>query len=642
MSWDNWNKQWDRLNKALEAPRNQPFSESGLLGLSNSEIREGTTALDEPSATYCRSNGDCGAGFACVNGACMKVYTIKDNKVDSCGSETAEWPCEPIDSIGGCDTPGLGDCDSNPDCPGEKCCRAGASGDIKCWCSDCEDVEHGICSVYCDQLYKSFGTVGPGCSLPDKGTGDCGGNICTECAFCDDTSLGFTGVPVCNSDPDEIGNNDAPCWCKNLDCKKCITDKNDPNYGEYVDDEENCMDCCTQANWECSHHFPNCNKTVNGSHCEPVNSPKPCITALREKLYAECEADCQNEDVCAPTGSLTHCTGDPPFVCPSGYICEQSGTITSGGNTCTIYDTWKADEVPEECESCGCNCNDDCGTCQTCGENGECINSGGCDGCRVDMYIEWSFKQTADNVCFGVPTCYIDRLISASTLYYSEEPYGNYNPLAWRALTPDNAIRGIEHYSLVYEDLGIDPNITRNICPACQDNGQGEPACIFGTFDPANRIPCDQPSVTAYLAYDGVKIPGYEANDWRALMTGCYYDDYCGGGNNPIVYRRSEGKATIRFRPTVYAGIAVLTNIVTVEPFTPNGSFNDVRTTVVPTSGCGTDAIIGFDTNASGDVSNYQRWDSGRGYNPGDTITLYEINGSGIATAYISEISIGS
>jgi hypothetical protein len=115
-----------------------------------------------------------------------------------------------------------------------------------------------------------------------------------------------------------------------------------------------------------------------------VTSFKPCITALREKLYAQCAQECPNEpDPCAPTGSFSFCEDGMPtiecnlgprmlcpnpegFVCPQGKTCENAGYLQVNGQTCWFFNTWVTEDIPSECEQCDCNCHDDCKSCELC------------------------------------------------------------------------------------------------------------------------------------------------------------------------------------------------------------------------------------------------------------------------------------
>jgi hypothetical protein len=150
------------------------------------------------------------------------------------------------------------------------------------------------------------------------------------------------------------------------------------------------MQCCTQYNYDC----PQCPRVIPvAQHCEPVTSGKPCIQALREKLFRQCEKDCATEpDPCAPTGSTTRCVdgsapvdplanpGGPEGIsCPEGKTCQYAGYLEINGKTCYFYNTWVTDDIPPECEECDCNCHDDCPDCELCGANGECYPDPECE-----------------------------------------------------------------------------------------------------------------------------------------------------------------------------------------------------------------------------------------------------------------------
>lgn len=349
------------------------------------------------SNTRCTSKADCGAGFACIDGQCTRIHTRNGGNwtPNSCGDDSITWVCTKGDKSGSNDTctkPTPGNCDKDPICPGERCCRQQADGSIRCVCGSCEQTDTSTCNVYCDQQYKAFGVVRPGCYTRDmEGFGECGGNICDECKFCEDTFLGYAECVLGEQD-DPF--NPLPCHCFPKcaeECHICNKDTDSPNFGDCEYSPDNCQQCCTLYNYEC----PNCPNTYipEGSHCEPVGSTKPCITALREKLAAQC-AQKQCQDPCAPTGSFSRCVdGSAPVdpianpggpsgqSCPEGKTCQYTGYIEAGGKTCYLYSTWVTADIPPECKESDCNCHDDCPDCQLCGSDGKCYNDPVCDIC---------------------------------------------------------------------------------------------------------------------------------------------------------------------------------------------------------------------------------------------------------------------
>jgi hypothetical protein len=123
------------------------------------------------------------------------------------------------------------------------------------------------------------------------------------------------------------------------------------------------------------------------------------MDVLYEKIGALCAEKCEKEpDPCAATGSYKYCVngsapidpatnpeGPAGYTCPSGKVCEYTGFIEGGGQTCYLFNTWTLDEIPPECEDCGCNCSNDCGECQVCNENGECETDPVCENTLYQM-----------------------------------------------------------------------------------------------------------------------------------------------------------------------------------------------------------------------------------------------------------------
>jgi hypothetical protein len=398
VSWDFW-RRVDELDKRTSDP--ERIARNARAGFAaNNESFLGSDLFRKASSTGCRGSNDCGSGFACIDGRCTKIFTRNGGNwtPNSCGDDNVTWVCTKGEKSGSndkCSRPTPGNCDPDPTCPGARCCRQQRDGSIRCVCGSCEQTDTSRCNVYCDQQYKAFGTVSAGCYTRDMdGFGECGGNICDECQFCENDFFGSGGT--CETGEQGDAFNPLPCHCFDKcseECHICNKDPDSANFGECEYSPQDCMQCCYIYNYDC----PQCARYFPGAqhHCEPVTSGKPCIQALREKLYKQCQSDCATKpDPCAPTGSFSRCVdgsapvdpdtnpGGPSTIsCPQGKTCQYAGYLEVGGDnptTCYFYNTWVTDDIPEKCKECDCNCSNDCGDCETCNAQGECEEVLGC------------------------------------------------------------------------------------------------------------------------------------------------------------------------------------------------------------------------------------------------------------------------
>jgi hypothetical protein len=419
----------------------------------------------------CISNKQCPTGYACIDGKCVKIYTRDNTTWGTCGDERLDFPCKERGpkTTNECSTsrPGPGDCQDSDCGSGPKCCRQNADGSVSCYCGSCEDVESGVCSVYCDTTFKLFGTVSAGCSK-SGGVGVCGGNICTECSECEVDVFG--GAPKCQKY--EQGNPSAPCWCNecNNPCERCQTDPSASNFNNCVFDATNCNTCCSVTNPECE-----CGSllALGGtiSACTPYLG-RPCMDVLYEKIGALCAEKCEKEpDPCAATGSDKYCVngsapidpatnpeGPAGYTCPSGQVCEYTGFLEGGGKTCYLFKTWTLDEIPSKCVETGCNCNNDCGDCKICNGNGECESDPACANVIWDLWFRYNGDTKSGNANCGVD---------------GDQPPGvweRHNP-AVSAFTEDIARYGTETFTTYHQGLFQDPvlapgaNLCGIICP---------------------------------------------------------------------------------------------------------------------------------------------------------------------------------
>ena len=412
MGWDFW-RDVDELDRRTSDPERIAREARAGFAFTNQNFLD-SSLFRRASNTQCNGGGDCGVGFACIDGRCTKIFAKNGGSwtPNSCGDDNVTWVCTKGDKSGSndkCTRPTPGNCDKDPICPGERCCRQQGDGSIRCICGSCEQTDTSICNVYCDQHYKAFGTVLPGCYTRDmEGFGECGGNICDECKFCEDT---FSGYAECVLGEQGDPFNPLPCHCFpkcSEECHVCNKDTDSPNFGDCEYAPNTCAECCSISNYEC----PQCARYFEGfqEHCEPIGSTRNCLSVLQEKLFAACAVECAAEDPCAPTDSFSTCVdgsapvdpitnpGGPTGVsCPDGKTCQYTGYIEIGGKTCYLYSTWVTADIPERCKECDCNCDNDCGDCEICNEQGKCEKDPDCCDSVEDQRILYELTTNYPN-----------------------------------------------------------------------------------------------------------------------------------------------------------------------------------------------------------------------------------------------------
>jgi hypothetical protein len=515
VSWDFW-RRVDELDKRTSDP--ERIARNARAGFAaNNESFLGSDLFRKASSTGCRGSNDCGSGFACIDGRCTKIFTRNGGNwtPNSCGDDNVTWVCTKGEKSGSndkCSRPTPGNCDPDPTCPGARCCRQQRDGSIRCVCGSCEQTDTSRCNVYCDQQYKAFGTVSAGCYTRDMdGFGECGGNICDECQFCENDFFGSGGT--CETGEQGDAFNPLPCHCFDKcseECHICNKDPDSANFGECEYSPQDCMQCCTQYNYDC----PQCARYFPGAqhHCEPVTSGKPCIQALREKLYKQCEADCATKpDPCAPTDSFSVCVdgsapvdpltnpGGPSGIsCPQGKTCQYAGYLEINGKTCYFYNTWVTDDIPPECEECDCNCNNDCGDCEICNAQGECERDPVCDATTVDIWLDTSITRDQYGGCFSTTTCLKNEIIEDSRKI-------------WSNISLEDASR----WTIVTQPPGDVREGVKVCTGTCVPKGDGTAYCSGGNAD------CNAPSQSAYI-FD-------HNNEYVTAFTisSCYLTGYC-------------------------------------------------------------------------------------------------------------------
>lgn len=460
----------------------------------------------------CLSNKQCPTGYACIDGKCVKIYTKDGTSWGTCGDERLNFPCKEAGpkTTNECSTsrPGPGDCQESGCGSGPKCCRQDRDGSVSCYCGFCEDVESGVCSVYCDTTYKLFGTVSSGCSK-NGGVGNCEGNICIECAECVEDPFG--GPPQCQRY--ERGDPSLPCHCVGCDgpCERCQRDPNASNFNDCYFDANNCYTCCSVTNPDCDGR-PLTELGGSISACTPYLG-KSCQQVLSEKIAAACAEKDKEPDPCAPTGSDKYCVngsapldpetnpaGPAGYVCPPGKRCTYTGFIEGGGQTCYLYNTWVADEIPADCEVCDCNCENDCGDCQFCNAEGICEAAPECGNLTFDLKVSQTTTESTWQFTFGFCGCAVNS-VSGPTV-----------TTLLTGLTQEE----VNRYGLQKTILGP-PTAGAAIVQTCVDSTDPN-----GNPQQCAQSPYRDCAVESYrydLTYDGVVIQG--AGAWSSAVSGC-------------------------------------------------------------------------------------------------------------------------
>ena len=324
MGLTNW---WNDLEREAEE-----FLKTGTY---NDTVRNRPSYSDNGNTTYnqCTSSSQCGSGFACVGGQCVRMDAGGNS-----GQVSYPGQCDSNDPNTPCNAGGPNSCQQTPtpcgggqgdarDCCGERCCSFGSASSarpgVNCYCGKCSPLP--TCNTFCEAYLKANGQPGPGCS--EGGTG----NSCTQCEYCQ----GGECLPL------ESG---APCWCEGAndcataDCYRCQTDPEASGFGDCYFEAEGCQDCGTIRN-----HLCPCSLVLGPvTVCKPYGSGGLlAINLAQQEAARQCEEACKK---------------DP---------CECEDCDTSS--------------LPENCKDTECNCHDDCPDCQLCGGDGTCQPDPACE-----------------------------------------------------------------------------------------------------------------------------------------------------------------------------------------------------------------------------------------------------------------------
>lgn len=203
-----------------------------------------------------------------------------------------------------------------------------------------------ICSIWCQAKVNAGVVDAPECT---------GKTVCDKCQRC----VGG----LC----EEYDDGTAPCFCTNgkqRKCEDCYT-CNESGNCEFSKGETTCKKCCdvctTCPDGPDGFPFQICKR-----NCVPYDSNEyPCKwPKCPEKKPNECNP-CISINVCAAVGEN--------LSCPEGYV--RTGVISTELESCLV------------CEQCGeicseptdCNCNDDCGNCKLCSQEGRCVDDPECN-----------------------------------------------------------------------------------------------------------------------------------------------------------------------------------------------------------------------------------------------------------------------
>lgn len=354
------------------------------------------------SNVRCTSSSQCSSGYACVNGSCLRTTTAPTGGGTSNGQINNAGGCDQNDPNSPCNSSGQSACSTTPNCGdipnprpeeccGTRCCSFGsASSDrpgVNCYCGKCPKDEGKSCNIFCDGYSSANGESVMGCT-PESS--------CTECTSC---SL-FSGTcqPISG----------APCWCEGSQCQDCLscdTNPASPSFGLCIPARSGACSACSHVDaYKCP-----CGETVGPiTACRvygPGGSGYGGNVILSSKSAQEiAQEQCEPASTCDPCKgdctSKTYCNEEVP-PCPNGMKCTDNGTISGGGQSCSIRTECDMSNVPEKCKECDCNCDNDCQECEYCAADGTCQPDPACDQCPEGQKL----CPGGNNCCNADLTC---------------------------------------------------------------------------------------------------------------------------------------------------------------------------------------------------------------------------------------------
>ena len=318
------NTNWAVRGSTSALSLHQTYASGSYDKAESEENRESGSSV-QITTTRCSESSQCGSGFACVGGRC--IQTLPSGGLDdsgnflNCGAD-----------IGGDGLPGgSGSSGGGGGCGGPGNTSGGGSASLGT-IYGCGTASGGSCT----------NTRGP--SNSGSGSGGGGGGSCGArcCRYGNDGWGCYDGQcppppPTCSrfcSEAEGLGANVITC-----NAKKC-------DICEYCDDSDGAPTCKRRSydvDCRCDYQCPGCMQCSSTGgclikNCPPQEPPPPAL-------------DCEPK-------------------CTTVWNCDESG------DGCVTYE--KCEDLDPECEQCDCNCNEECGECETCNEQtGKCENSCG-------------------------------------------------------------------------------------------------------------------------------------------------------------------------------------------------------------------------------------------------------------------------
>ena len=253
------------------------------LGKTERRYESGLFFSGQNTGSKCIETAQCSAGYACVDGTCLKINNQPGN-----GSPTGfglyKKGCWRND--GDCNSgrytcaqgPTCGRGSGRVDCCGGRITYKFEPGTESRITGKCIDNEY--CNSFCSSSYALFGRVSEQC----KGESICENTDCQECGL-------LSGI--CER---KFGN--LPCWCDGGaqcgGCKACITNPNSSNFGSCAITSETakrCRQCVKVESHTC------CGKEIGPvKKCAPPRfggTTNDLRDALKKELQDRCRDACQ-------------------------------------------------------------------------------------------------------------------------------------------------------------------------------------------------------------------------------------------------------------------------------------------------------------------------------------------------------------
>ena len=366
---------------------------------------------DEGNPYQQRQCHDCDKQFFCIDSSCEGGGDFVRYKN---GYRVSPWRCadgsavikkrvdlEPGKESSGCSSPcGCGqervleEAPVEPEAPIPPPCPSGtvelvqADGSIIC-------ADFNECDQYYHEYFKTYGHL--------NGTNGTLNDICSECQDCVNYGASGSACEPADVDNFDVIFGDHPCYCAsgNDACEYC-EHCNDQS-GEC--EQRGGQDCVTECN--CQLRCP-CGVTVAGVTTQPYffdGARDACPTECRAELQRKCDEICTDADPCeknCKTKAVWISCGDTRATyqiasdnCADGKKCTYTGSAriraadnsyecSEGGQyavyirECDTIGEGDPKELREDCGGCDCNCFDDCGDCEICGEDGQCAPDPAC------------------------------------------------------------------------------------------------------------------------------------------------------------------------------------------------------------------------------------------------------------------------